>query len=552
MFATRIGKRSVFILAAIFAAPIAPCRAAVELPPDVRAAIEEGIANGRYQSVAVGLIDHDERGEWMFGEIAPGGAKAVSADAYELGSTTRTFTGLLLAQALIGGKLRLDDTLGKVFSDVRFADPRLAAATIGQVAAHRAGLPAIPSNLFPRNADDPYVDFDKAALLAYLAHAHLDPGNPPYRYSELGLALIGEAIARAYGKDYRSLIASEVLAPLSMTQSGFGSVPHLVDGYHEGKPALHWQHQALSAAAGLRATLSDLMRFAAVQLKPDASPLRASVLLAREPRAFAGGVETALGWQIVPVASDGQNWPLLWQAGITGGFASFIGIRTDRQRALVLLGNAGLDISPIGLSLLADHPAPPAPPRLIPMIPPATLAYEGWYRFDGGEDLLVRWSADTLTAQLRGLLPQPILAYDEDSFEIAGEMAQITFQRQEAKVVGAILHRKGLNLRAERLSDGAPVLKRNSSASTAQDLAPYAGDYALSPSVRARITVAAPGLRVQLTGTAAAFVQLCAADRFCDSDGVLEIGFTRNAAGKVGGLDWRQGVFESHATRDDW
>jgi CubicO group peptidase (beta-lactamase class C family) len=552
MLATPACRRSGFLFAAILAVPIASGAAALELPADFRGAIEEGIANGRYQSVAVGLIERDERGEWLFGEISPGGAKPVSADAYELGSTTRSFTGLLLSQGLIAGKLRLDDTLGKIFANVRFADPRLAATTVGQVATHRAGLPAIPSNLFPRNADDPYVDFDSAALFAYLAHARLDAGPATYRYSEVGLALIGEALARAYGKDYRSLLATEVLAPLSLTQSGFGSVPRLVDGYHEGKPALHWQHQALSAAAGLRATLSDLMRFAAVQLKPDASPLRAGILLAREPRAVAGGGETALAWQLVPVASDGQNWPLLWQAGITGGFSSFIGLRTDRQRALVLLGNAGIDLSSLGLMLLADRPAPAAPPKLLPLVAPATLAYEGWYRFDSGDDLVVRSSAESLTAQLSGLLPQPIFAYDDDAFEVAGETAQITFQRDGAKIVGVVLHRKGMNLRAERLSEGAPALKRNSSASTAQDLAPYAGDYALSPSVRARIVAAPPGLRAQLTGTAPVLVQLCAVDRFCDDEGVLEIGFTRDAAGKVAALEWRQGVFEARATRDDW
>jgi hypothetical protein len=202
--------------------------------------------------------------------------------------------------------------------------------------------------------------------------------------------------------------------------------------------------------------------------------------------------------------------------------------------------------------LLADRPAPAAPPKLLPLVAPATLAYEGWYRFDSGDDLVVRSSAESLTAQLSGLLPQPIFAYDDDAFEVAGETAQITFQRDGAKIVGVVLHRKGMNLRAERLSEGAPALKRNSSASTAQDLAPYAGDYALSPSVRARIVAAPPGLRAQLTGTAPVLVQLCAVDRFCDDEGVLEIGFTRDAAGKVAALEWRQGVFEARATRDDW
>jgi len=524
---------------------------AVDMPPALQAAIEQGIANARYQSVAVGLIEQDQRGEWLFGEVSPGGAKPTSADAYELGSTTRSFTGLLLAQALASGKLRLDDTLARRFPEVKFADPKLAAATIAEIATHRADLPAIPSNLFPRNVDDPYAEYDSASLLAYLSHAHLDGGRVTYRYSDFGVALLGEILARAYGKDYRNLLASEVLAPLALTQSGFGSVPRLIDGYRDGKPSLHWQHQALSAAAGLRATLSDLMRFAAVQLKPDASALRAAILLAREPRATAGGGETALAWQIVPVASDGQNWPLLWQAGITGGFASFVGLRTDRQRALVLLGNADTDLSALGLTLLAERELSAVPPKRLPTVAPASLAYEGWYRFDTGGDLVVRSTREGLSAQMSGLLPQAIFAYDDDAFELAGESSQLTFERDGARVVGAILHRGGMNLRADRLSEGAPVLKRNLSASTADDLAPYAGDYALSPSVRARVVAATPGLRVQLTGTAAVLVQRCAADRFCDADGTLEVGFAREQ-GKSTALDWRQGVFEARAKRDDW
>jgi hypothetical protein len=95
-------------------------------------------------------------------------------------------------------------------------------------------------------------------------------------------------------------------------------------------------------------------------------------------------------------------------------------------------------------------------------------------------------------------------------------------------------------------------LKRKSSASSAADLAPFAGDYALSPSLRARVVVATPGLRVQLTGSAPSFVQLCAVDRFCDADGTLEVAFDRDAKRKVSALEWRQGVFEARAMRDDW
>ncbi len=549
MLASSLGRIAGLVIAAL-ALPVVA--SAIELRDEFRAAIEQGIANGRYQSVAVGLFDNGEQSQWLFGAVEPGGAKPTADTVYEIGSTTRCFTGLLLAEALYAGKIRLDDTLGKIFADVHFADPKLAAMTIGEIAAHRAGLPAIASNLFPRSVDDPYVAFDAAALNAYLAHAHLDGKAGTYRYSELGVALLGEIVARIYRKDYRSLVASEVLAPLGLGESGFGNVSRLVDGFRDGKPAPHWQHQTFAPASGMRASLSDLMRFAAATLRPDKTTLRAAILLARQPRATAGGGETALAWQIVPVESDGQTWPLLWQAGITGGFASFVGLRTDKQRAVVLLGNAGVDISALGLTLIADRNAPPAPPKLLPLVAPASLAYPGLYRFDTGGDLLVRATDDGMSVQIGGYLPQAMTAYDEDAFEITGAAGQVTFERQDTKVVGAILHRGGTNLHAARLSEAAPALKRNTSPLDAKELAAYAGDYALSPSMRAHVVVATPGLRAQLTGTAPTFLQSCAHDRFCDADGTLEIAFMRERNGKASALDWRQGVFEVRATRDDW
>lgn len=542
-------RRLAGLVIAALALPVGA--SAIELRDEFRATIEQGVANGRYQSVAIGLLDNGEQSQWLFGAVEPDGAKPTADVAYEIGSTTRCLTGLLLAKALYAGKLRLDDTLGRIFADIRFADPKLAATTVGEIAAHRAGLPAVASNLFPRSVDDPYVAFDAAALDAYLAHAHPD-GAGTYRYSELGVALLGQIVARTYRNDYRNLMASEVLVPLALNESGFGNVPHLIDGFRDGKPAPHWQHQAFAPASGLRASLSDLMRFAAATLRPDKTPLRAAILLARQPRAAAGGGETALAWQIVPVESDGQTWPLLWQAGITGGFASFIGLRTDKQRAVVLLGNAGVDLSALGLTLMADRNAPPAPPKLVPMFAPASLAYPGLYRFDTGGDLLVRATGEGLSMQIGGYVPQTMSAYDEDAFEIAGASGQLTFERQESKVVGAILHRNGTNLHAARLSDAAPVLKRNTSPLNAKELAAYAGDYALSSTARAHVVVATPGLRAQLTGTAPAFLQSCAHDRFCDADGTLEIGFTRERNGKASALEWRQGVFEARATRDDW
>lgn len=59
---------------------------------------------------------------------------------FEIGSITKVFTGLLLAQAVVEKKVTLDTTLGSLLAGkVEFADPRVAAITLKQLATHTSG-----------------------------------------------------------------------------------------------------------------------------------------------------------------------------------------------------------------------------------------------------------------------------------------------------------------------------------------------------------------------------------------------------------------------------
>ena len=109
-------------------------------------------------------------------------------------------------------------------------------------------------------------------------------------------------------------------------------------------------------------------------------------------------------------------------------------------------------------------------------------------------------------------------AYDEDAFEVGGGGQDSSrSEREDTKIVGAILHRSGANLHAGRLSEGAPALKRNTSPLDAKELAAYAGDYALSRSMRAHISSRPPlacacNSRAQRRHSC----RTARADRFCD------------------------------------
>ena len=91
------------------AAEAAPKAAAPNASDRYRRVLEDGVANGAYDGVAVGLIDGKDQKTWFFGKQrdAPN-----ERSAFEIGAVTDVFTGILLAQAVLDGKLRLTDPIG--------------------------------------------------------------------------------------------------------------------------------------------------------------------------------------------------------------------------------------------------------------------------------------------------------------------------------------------------------------------------------------------------------------------------------------------------------
>jgi len=187
--------------------------AAHALPDDaaVKALLHQRIAQKRAVGLAAVLFENGTTRIVTAG-VARADGPAIAADTeFEIGSVTKTFTALLLADAVVGGRVRLDDPV------TRYVDaPGLArdgkAVTLGQLATHSSGLPRLPRNLAPANPADPYADYDAAKLMAFLAGDVLQrtPGSA-YEYSNLGAGLLGYALTmrglmvNTIGEDYMLL-----------------------------------------------------------------------------------------------------------------------------------------------------------------------------------------------------------------------------------------------------------------------------------------------------------------------------------------------------------
>jgi CubicO group peptidase (beta-lactamase class C family) len=533
------------------AAAAAPKAGAPSTSDRYRRVLEDGVANGAYDGVAVGLIDGKDQKTWFFGKH---GAAPNERSAFEIGAVTDVFTGILLAQAVLDGKLRLTDPIGGLLpAEFPWADPEFAATPIVALATQTSGLPATPANLFALDPDDAYADYTERDLLAFLANYRPGEGKRDAAYSPLNGALLCVLLGRLYENGCSTLLIGKVLDPLGLPKTGFGDPAELRQGHAYGREARHWHFKkALAGAAGLRSTLQDLLVFLGHNLRPDDSALRGALLLARQARSEAGSGGLGLGWTIHDVEAGHQTWPLAWRASRTGGFSTFIGFRTDRQQALVLLASSAEDLASLGVAWLMGEVPPPAPAA--PFVPDAARlkSYAGLYRLLNHSEVIVSNNDAMLRLQLRGQPSWPLFGVAEDAFITQGGSVGLSFIRNIDEFSGLVLRTNGTYVTGERLSARAPRLERTTIALNASTLAAYAGDYRLDADTLLRISVSGEGLDAQLSGAARSAMRAYATDRFTDTDGQNGLIFERDEHGGIVAVVLDLAGGERKATPANW
>lgn len=453
---------------------------------------------------------------------------------FEIGSISKVFTGLLLAHAVHDGKLALDDTLAERLP-VEFTAPGVGAITLLQLATHTSCLPRLPSNLFDGvNQADPYAHYDDTRLFAYLATAKLDKTAPcASEYSNLGVGLLGVVLERAYGKAWADLVGEKIATPLGMHDTAqhldASRAARFAQGWDGSAKVPHWTFASMAGAGALRSTAADMARFADALLAGADGPLRPVWTTFVGPHANGNGGKSGLA--IVHTRVGGED--ALWHNGGTGGFRSDLRVFPASGRALVLLAsNAKADPDKWLASLQA--PDAPAAAATEVTLPAATLdAYTGVYTIAPEAALTIVRVDDGLRARLSGQTFLPLFARDAEHFFYKAVDAQLTFERDAAgKIVAVILHQNGRDTRIERTSDTPPTILFP----TAAALAAYAGDYdfgAFQPG--ATLTVQAVGavLTAQLTGQTALPVHNTAPDRFEWDVVPAALVFERDAAGNI-------------------
>ncbi|MBA3963592.1 MAG: beta-lactamase family protein [Chthoniobacterales bacterium] len=145
--------------------------------------------------------------------------------AYDVGSIGKLFTQIAILQLAEGGKLSLDDNIGKHLTD--YPDSSIASkVTVRQLLLHTSGIPDFFSHITPETKLDSILELGD--FLPFFARKPLDfePGSDK-RYSSSGYIVIGLVIEAVSGEKYAAYAQHHILEPARMTHTGFFDRTHL-------------------------------------------------------------------------------------------------------------------------------------------------------------------------------------------------------------------------------------------------------------------------------------------------------------------------------------
>ena len=299
-----------------------------------------------YESVAVAEIDLDATQPVRLAGIGADGTTPM-----EVGSMTKAMTGLVIADAVRRGEIRMDAPVARYLRQLKGSP--VGSVTMGELVTHSSGIAEFGNSTLRQAAWKAPLGLNfftsTSAQMTSEARAQDLSGRGQYAYSTLGSALAGQAVAAAAHMSYPGLMRTRLFEPLGMRHTAIEVDHALVEGGKSatGLPVQPWVMDAYAPGAAAVSTTRDLAMLATAILDGTAPGMSAL-----EPTSGTDESNSRIGafWE-VSTWETGQT--ITSHAGQTGGYASYLGVDRPRNRAVIVLSDVANDASDLGTQLLA-------------------------------------------------------------------------------------------------------------------------------------------------------------------------------------------------------
>jgi D-alanyl-D-alanine dipeptidase/CubicO group peptidase (beta-lactamase class C family) len=400
------------LVALLAACSAAPRRAPADLPlvaADVAPLVERQLREHGIPGAAIAVVDVRAGGEWRwhqgFGAWRPvdaSGAPVTGAQVeawrrdapsegpdasmpfdavFRMASISKLFTATAAMVLVERGRLDLDAPVQRYLPELGPRNPFGGEVTLRQLLGHRAGV-------VRESPVGHYFDPSEPTLAATVASLNdtalvHEPGSV-FKYSNPGLAVVGEVVARVTGKPFEDAVRELVLAPLGLSDSDFAPRADLLARQAHG---VMWTYDGreipcpdfafgYAPAANLRSTCGDLATFARSWL-PSATQRVLSPAAQAAMWALPDGATKGCGIGFFVDALDGHR--MVGHGGAVYGFASAVHALPEHGLAVAVVvtkdfGNAVADA--IAERALRAALAARAGERLPPPVHPVPVGRE--------------------------------------------------------------------------------------------------------------------------------------------------------------------------------
>lgn len=348
--------------------------ACAEAPTDAaQALVENFVKSGKSGAVSVALIREGHATFHNAGIVNRAtNAPASEHMVYEIGSISKTFTGLILAHAIREGRAQLDDDVRKHLPpgyDNLVRDGR--PVRLVDIVTTTSGLPDnVPDwtsrfgKLAPAEAPFAVTKMlsgtDEPQFLADLRTAKLvDVPGHLARHSNAASQVLGIVVERIFGAPYDRLLSRFIEKPLGMRAGGAPVPPGLLAlGYaSDGTERPMLDMPVMRAAGGLHYSSADMARFLSAQI----AARDPAIALTHQP--LFGSPETGqVGFHwVIGKTADSKTY--LRHSGGAFGYSSYCCFYPAQRAGMVVLVNgAGLESTAQSLGD-AIHAALFGPPK---------------------------------------------------------------------------------------------------------------------------------------------------------------------------------------------
>ena len=339
----------------------------MEVGSVVNTSANKFMSDQRSVGLSVGIIKDGRSWTFNFGEVEKGKKNPPTQHTiYELASITKTFTGVLLAQAFVEGKVKLDDDIRK-YLDGSYRNLEFEGKPIKlfHLINHTSRL---PSNLPDRpelfRNPDPYElpkiltviesQYTRENFYADLHKVKLDkaPGTE-FKYSNAAAQLLGYILEKIYGMPYEQIVFRKIARPLGMSETKITLTPsemkRFAKGHYDNGSVALYSTPQTQAAGGLRSSVSDMLKYMSYHLNENDEVVRLSHQSTwGDIKYYASG----LSWQMKNTPGGHRK---IWQTGGTFGFSSYCAVFPELKLGIVLLSNESDQDSQGRLNNMADE-----------------------------------------------------------------------------------------------------------------------------------------------------------------------------------------------------